>query len=277
MRITGRFYSAVINFTNPPSNKVIKSHFSKAFTLIELIVVIVVIAILAAILLPVLGSALETGRTTQCANNLRQIGVAMMSFASDHNGYFPESGATISWGAVDTPPPGGSGQASWMEQLSVYMSLSQNNNGGATTNDPQYAGKSVFTCPSSSLAKQADKYYSYFNGAHAAYASSQTYGAVKQQLIQYPAEHILSGDVTDWPDAAGLLDADKDDYSQNPFDAQATFHHGKVNILFADGHVSQLLWNTSLKTPAYFDVTKMSTHYGGTSLEDPSVTGYLNP
>jgi prepilin-type processing-associated H-X9-DG protein/prepilin-type N-terminal cleavage/methylation domain-containing protein len=257
---------------------VIRYSLSKAFTLIELLVVIVVIAILVAIILPVLSSVIENGRTTKCANNLRQIGLAMTLFANEHNGYFPESGATIPWGTVDSPPPGGSGQASWMEQVSVYINLSANS-GGTTTGDPQNAaGNSIFTCPSSSLVKTADKYYSYFNGAHAAYAANnQSPAAVKLQLIKHPTEQILGGDITDWPDGAGLLDADKDDYSQNPFDLQASFHGGKVNILFADGHVARLTWNANLSPPGYFDVTAMSTHYDGTSLDDPNNSSYLNP
>ena len=255
----------------------IKSSLTKAFTLIELIIVVIVIAILAALFLPVLGTVLENARTTKCVSNLHQIGTGMLSFANDHNGSFPESGAIIEWGKVDAAPPGGSGQASWMEQLAVYMNLSVNN-AGTTTNDPQNAaGDSIFTCPSSRLAKTADKYYSYFNGAHAAYAVSQANGAVKQQLINYPSKQILSGDITDWPDGDGLLDADKDDYTQNPFDIQSTFHRGKVNILFADGHIATLMWNASLDPPGYFDVATMSTHYTGTSLEDSNVKGYTSP
>lgn len=260
-----------------PFIKVIKSRLSKAFTLIELLVVIVIVAILVSLFLPALSSVLESGRTTKCANNLRQIGGAMFLYAGEHNGYFPESGGIIQWGSVDAAAPGGSGQASWMEQLSIYMNLSTNS-GGTTSGDPQYArGNSVFTCPSSSNVKTADKYYSYFNGAHAAFAVNKGDAAVKLQSINYPSEHILSGDVTDWPDGAGLTDADKDDYSQNPFDLQPTFHHGRVNILFADGHVSLLTWNSALSPPGFFDVTSMATHYTGTSLNDPTVTGYLTP
>lgn len=255
----------------------IKSRFLKAFTLIELIVVIVVIAILVAIFLPVISTVIKNGRTTKCASNLRQIGTAMFSYANEHNGYFPESGANIKWGQTDPPPPDGTGEASWMEQLSIYMALSINSN-GTTSNDPQYAnGSSIFTCPSSSIVKTADKYYSYFNGVHAAYAANNSFGPVKEQLITFPSKQILAGDITDWPDADGLLDADKDDYSQNPIDLQSTFHRGKVNVLFADGHVGLLLWDKNLSPPGYFDKTTMSTHYGGTSLDDPNVTGYLSP
>lgn len=63
---------------------------TRAFTLVELLVVIAVIALLIGILLPALSNARQAARATACAARLQQLGLALFMYTEDARGALPQ-------------------------------------------------------------------------------------------------------------------------------------------------------------------------------------------
>jgi len=125
----------------------------RGFTLVELLVVIAIIGVLIALLLPAVQQAREAARRSECANNLKQIGLAVHNyhdtFASFPSGWIDSSGNLHAWGTLILP---------FIEQNNIYESMSPDfgNARSAITDDKAGAVINAYMCPSSTLPHRND-------------------------------------------------------------------------------------------------------------------------
>jgi prepilin-type N-terminal cleavage/methylation domain-containing protein len=113
----------------------------QGFTIVELLVVIAVIALLAAMLLPVLARAKEKARSSQCAANLRQWGLAYQMYASDNGDFLPRRGQGVQQLVQINRPE------DWFNALPVYFGLTSFMQMITNNVPPAAHDQSVFICP----------------------------------------------------------------------------------------------------------------------------------
>jgi prepilin-type N-terminal cleavage/methylation domain-containing protein/prepilin-type processing-associated H-X9-DG protein len=217
----------------------------RGFTLIELLVVIAIIAILAAILFPVFAKARERATATACLSNEAQIGLALIAYADDHDGRFPQEHYQ-------------GNDRSWRDDLVGYF-----NN---ATSQTRKGVSSIYTCPSNDAWKAGvlddtgrwPISYGYNGGIFALKTS------VRTTDIKNPAHFLFiletrynAGDLGPWmvdgvakPDG-GWTNTSVKYYQMNPRERRGQFqsHSGLINFIFFDGHAKATKLATTLSDP----------------------------
>lgn len=244
----------------------------RAFTLIELLVVIAIIAILAAILFPVFARARERAQMGACLSNERQIASGLMAYVSDHDDVFPRFAwnsipAGVKNMALECPSDGYDRViAPYVRNWDVYSCPSQRffpDWTGAGT----YGYHMVAVRPSPTSITKGRTTYGYnwtMVNLSLVMRNPPPDGRMRLGMFRNPGATIFlaeneNGNHITYESrffngrATGVPGPEYENLTNDP-DVMKAYkvperHFGRVNFIFADGHVQSLTY-AQTKTPA---------------------------
>lgn len=201
-------------------------HHQDAFTTLEMMTVIVIIAVLLTMLFVVFQNVTEQGMDARCIGNLRQIGVALLTHASEHGGKIP---ARIERDPKD--PGKNDAKTYWHRILRDKGYL-----------PPDTTSKnSIFMCPSVPLVKGVATGYQTYGYRVWCAPGTSIYVPQSLLVLEKPSDFFLA------VDSYASVYKSQGYYVAPGSEWQVHLRHsGEANTLFADGHVAP-------KGAEYFD------------------------
>ncbi|NQX01438.1 DUF1559 domain-containing protein [bacterium] len=205
---------------------------AKGFTLVELLVVITIIVVLAALSTVGVSKVRSAARGATCTSNLRQIGAAMLSYATDHNGQLPP--------LEDRTAAGDGLVGIWPKIIADggYLPRVTNSKGKLS------CGAGAWACPDCTVVQINYQGYGVAEGTVMKVKKLSTpdaKGSLRFTEIPNPERTWLVGDVANQaPDLKTGWYATWANPSSWAARSPAARHSGKVNVCMVDGHVESL-------------------------------------
>ncbi len=220
---------------------------ARGFSLIELLTVIAIIGILAAILIPVLGRVRSSARQAECASNLRQIGITLLTHANDNRG------VTIAASVLRTNPDGSTSSRSWGEEIAawdgtLHLFATRAKGGGyfGVWRCPENREQLIAPMGQNTTDGEISGSYGINGWNNNTQVSENRFTSVPLSRMANPAKLYAVWDKAGFrheifrTDGEGNLPNDIYAGIPNTLNRSRYVHNGKINMLFADGHVETL-------------------------------------
>lgn len=221
---------------------------TRAFSLIELLVVVSIISLLIALLLPALGRARAAARQTQCLSNFRQIGVAYFNYVANYNDYgSPDS--------VSLPDPGpwpASSSARWHNWalLGQFLGNDARYDGAPNKTDVVYCTEHTRTAATGNVGIGLNMR----QGSRVTRVEGPSLPRLKFTGVRSPAKFILFVDqISGWR-WEKYYQGDTATATGSGTTAMVLYRHNQSAVVsFGDGHARTFLNATPGSSPAGFN------------------------